>query len=475
MATPLYQYATLAQARQQVANRLYDPGMVFYVPAELTLYIQEALRTFNALAQYWRDEFLFTPTDDVQWYDLTQVPNTLRPYTVEDTDLYTVMEYQLLEPVAGNYPATGTTWTGTGMFTISDLMNAVQRRRDEIYSVTGCAITKTILPLTPNETRTVLADNVIDVRRVAYSPAPVGSAFGGGGFGGGGFGGNNLQAPPNVLYPDDVWGYEAFESNWTTQTPGTPSSYAMSAQPPLSFDVDVPPAVAGQYEVLTVNAGPQLTVGTPTLIGIPDDFAWVLKWGALADLLSKESEAKDAARAAYCNKRYQQGLALLTNAPAALAMRVNNVPVWIDAVRSADMYDTTWQGQPAGVPQRVYVAGLNLIALSPQPDDSNLSIAATVVQNAPIPVADTDFLQCGRDDYDVIIDYAQHLALFKNGGAEFTETIELYARFVRQAATYNSKLSELGEFKDELYGNSHREEMFNPRLSPELAASEREE
>lgn len=520
--TPIFTYTTLAQARQQLSNRLYDSSMVFWTSAELTLYIQESLRTWNALAQYWRGDFQFNPTANQQWYDLTQVPNTLRPYTVTNFNLYTVMEYQLLEPAATNFPATGasTPWTGTGMFTIDDLQNAVQRRRDELLSVTGCSITQSDVSLTPGTTRTTLNDSVIDVRRVAYFPIPtlnsltitspgtgqvngmyVIPATGGDGvgavamitiFGGAiiqaiftSMGGGYTVAPiftvptttgitgsitanvgsvPNNVWPEDVWGFEAFESSWTTQEQGTPQCYAMSTQPPLSFDVDVIPNEAGEYEILTVNAGPQLTVTAPTLLGIPDDFAWVLKWGALADLLSKESEAKDAARAAYCNKRYQQGLALLAQAPAALSMRINNVPVWIDAVRSADEYDVTWQGRQAGTPTNVYVAGLNLVALSPTPDTSPISVFAQVVQNAPIPVNDSDFLQVGRDEYDAIIDYAQHLALFKNSGSEFSQTMELYNRFVRLAATYNSKLTEMGEFKEELFGNSQREELFNPRL-----------
>lgn len=464
---PFYQYNTKAQARQQIANRLYDPTMVFYTGAEIDLYLTEALRTFNAYAQYWKAEFTFPPTENVQWYDLTQVPNTLRPYTVTDQNLYTLMEYHLLEPVAGNFPATGPSspWTGTKMFSINDLMNAVQRRRDEILSVTGCSVTQSTVPLTPNITRTILPENVLDVRRVAYFALSGGSGYGEGGYGNGPYGGNSIiDAFP--LYRDDVWAFQAFESNWTTNSAGTPSSYAMSSQPPISFDVDTPPTLPGNYELITVNAGPILTTQTATLLGIPDDFSWVLKWGALADLFSKQGEAKDELRAQYCNKRYQQGMALLLNAPAALTIRINNLPLWMDAARSADEYNSSWQAVAAGVPVDVYTAGLNLIALSPKPDATVLDVTASVVQNAPIPVQDSDFVQVSQDDYDVIIDYAQHIALLKNGGEEFTATAELYGRFVKQASLYNRKLNEMGEFQSELYGNSQKEEVFNPRLAP---------
>jgi hypothetical protein len=51
------------------------------------------------------------------------------------------------------------------------------------------------------------------------------------------------------------------------------------------------------------------------------------------------------------------------------------------------------------------------------------------------------------DIYDAIIDMAQHIAMFKVGGAEFAATIPLYQNFLLLAAVYNSKLSEMGTFE----------------------------
>lgn len=470
MALP-YSYSTLADAVNQLAGRLYlsqanvTNGTGFWTAAELTLYIQESLQAWNAYAQYWRGDFTFNVaasgngwgeggygeggyggggTGSSTWYDLTQAANTLRPYTVTDVDLYTIMEYHLLEP------PTGVLWTGTEQFTITDLMSALQRRRDEILSTTGCSITLSTLPTTPGQVRNYLNDSILDVRRIAWFPTPVS---------------NQDTAVPNVVWPEDSWSFQAFEDGYTTFTQGTPSSYALSSQPPLSFDVDRVPQQPGVYELLTVNAGTALMTTQPTIIPIPTDFCWVLKWGALADLFSKEAEAKDEMRATYCNKRYQQGMQLLSTSPAVLQLRINNVPTWTDAVRGADEYSTDWQSFLPGVPVNTFTAGLNMIALSPPPDATGYAVTATVLQNAPIPVNQGDFVQVARGDYDAVLDYAQHLALVKNGGAEFAATKELYARFVRQAALYNSKLQELGCFEDEIYGTSQREEVMNPRMA----------
>lgn len=476
MAVPLpYSYSTLGDAVSQLAGRLYlsqtnvTNGTGFWTFAELSLYIAESLRTWNAYAQYWRGDFTFPVAStgfgwgeggygsggyggggsgSSTWFDLTQVENTLRPYTVTDVDLYRIMEYHLLEP------PTGATWTGTGQFDINDLLGAVQRRRDEILSTTGCTISLSTLPFTPAQPRNYLNDSILDVRRIAWFPTPVS---------------DQDPAVPNVVWPEDVWSFEAFEDGYTTFPQGTPTSYAMSSQPPLSFDVDTVPQQPGVYELLTVNAGTTLVTTQPTIIPIPTDYCWILKWGALADLFTKEAEAKDELRAAYCNRRYQQGMQLLSTAPALLQLRVNNVTAWIDAVRAADEYATDWQSFPAGVPVNTFTAGLNLIALSPPPDTIGYTVTATVLHNAPIPILPGDFVQVARGDYDAVIDFAQHLAMVKNGGSEFAATKELYSRFVRQAALYNDKLHELGCFEEELYGTSQREEEMNPRLTKTTA------
>src|SRR5208337_2244813 len=112
MPTTPYSYVTLGAARQELANRLYDSGQVFWSAAELTAYLTESLRTWNALTSYWHDNFLFTPQANVTWYDLTAQTNSLRPYTVTDATLYLIMQYHLLEPASGINP-----WPGSSQFT----------------------------------------------------------------------------------------------------------------------------------------------------------------------------------------------------------------------------------------------------------------------------------------------------------------------------------------------------------------------
>lgn len=438
-----YSYTTLSQAKTFLASRLYDPTMTFWTDAELTAYITEGLRTWNAYAAFWRAEFILTLSSAI-WYDITDAsiaPNTLRPFTVTDAELYNIIEYHLLEP------ATGPIWTGSLQFNAADMMQAVQRRRDELLSNTTCTVRRALVPAVPG--RTFLDDKTIDIRRIAWLPvtSPVGYT----------------NSP---LLSSDVWAQQSFENDFTVQIPGTPATYRHTSEPPLSFDTDIPPAVPGQYEVLSVDAGPSLST-TPQTLAIPDDFAWVLKWGALSDMLSIESNAKDAFRAEYCNARYQQGIALLKTAPAILSARINNIPTAIEAVQNADYYRTGWQAETAGTPNLVLIAGLNQIGFAGPPDAGPYSATLSVVQNAPIPVNGSDFIQLGRDEYDVLLDYCVHLAAFKMGGAEFQATIPLFQRFMLQAEKYNQKLRALGPFTETIYKLSTQDSEANPVFAGE--------
>jgi hypothetical protein len=162
-----YSYITLTQAVAALALRLNDPNLVSYSFAELAAYICESLRSWNALTSIWNADYAFNiapPTASV-WYALRGVAGYPRQQTVLDTDIYTIMEYHLLEP------PTGGTWTGTPQFSISDLSGALQRRRDEIIQISSCNPVSAPLASIPNTRRTALPDSVLQVIRNRFVPA----------------------------------------------------------------------------------------------------------------------------------------------------------------------------------------------------------------------------------------------------------------------------------------------------------------
>ena len=97
-----YSYITFGQAKTALAQRLTDLTKQFWGDVELGAYITEALQSFNAFANYYRQEFTFNSRANVTWYDLTDFalqPNTLRPLNETDFTLINMIQYHLLEPI----------------------------------------------------------------------------------------------------------------------------------------------------------------------------------------------------------------------------------------------------------------------------------------------------------------------------------------------------------------------------------------
>ena len=460
---PGYSFATLTQAQTDLALRLEDPTSQFWQTNELTAYIQEALRTWNALTSFWRGDFNFPSQSASEWYNIPQLTGSLRPYTLTDNSIYSMVEYHLLEPQTVIYPLA---WSGSQQFSMADLVGATERRLNEVLGVTGCTISNITSSAVPG--RTFLPDSVIDIRRIGFTTSGnILIGYGLGGYGAGGYGGVTPGWFGTLpLWEEDSWGEQSYDfSEYATGPAGTPKTWLRSTQPQLSFDVVPPLGVPGTYDLLVINGTTPLSTNSSTPLGIPDDWAWVVKWGVLADLLSRESLVKDVPRAAYANSRYRQGLQLMQEAAALLSIRSNGIPLPIDSIRAIDEYNPLWQVQMLGAPQQCILAGQNLITFAPITDSAPYSFTATVVQNAPVPVNPLDTIQVSRDVYDVIIDYSQHLAAFKQGGEEFNATTELLNRFMHEASLYNSRLSEMAEYKSTMYAQSAREIEMNPRYT----------
>lgn len=422
-----YAWLQFSAARQQLAARLADPGNVFWADAELGIYIQQALRQFNALTFTWKTDYVFSSGSLWNFLGTMNAPLPISPRlrTLTDTYAYTELEYMLLEPPTGN------AWTGTSQFSIADLSQALQRRRDEILQVTNCNQSlMTGIPLTPNTRRTLLPDTVLEVARVRYIPDnPVPS---------------QPAPPPTTLNRDDTVAQEWYEPPLWQLQESTPFTYQLTSEPPLSWDVDYPPTLPGTYEAVVLQSGAAFDPASgSTLIGIPNDYVWVAEWGALADLLGRESEATDTERAQYAAQRYSDGLSLLMKTPWIMLGKVNGQAVTIDAMNEADKYLPEWDSNPSGFGPCIIIGGIDFFAAP-----INTGVGLTVLGNAPIPVADADFVQVSRSNWDAVLDLAQSRAMFKQGGEEFKQGLQLEARAIQACAAENSRLKSMGSFAD---------------------------
>lgn len=432
MANGSYSWLTQTQAVQQLGQRLniVPTGSTFWTAAELWIYIQTSLKMHNSLVWQWRTDFTFNSAQ--LWNSLGSLAGSPRLRTTTDVDCYTEMELMLLEP------PTGGTWSGTNQFSVSAMSQALQRRRDEVIQITNCnQVLMPNVPLTPNTIRTVLPNgagipDVIDVERVRYIP---------------------VSGSPNTLYRDDTVASEFYESPLYQLNAGTPQTFSLSSEPPLSWQVDVAPAQPGTYEAVVLQSGAPFNPPTPTLVGIPDDLIWVLEWGALADLLGQESESTDRERSEYALKRYQDGLQLMLKSPWIELGKVNGQAVSLDSIVAADRYDPEWDSNPTGFGPVIVVGGIDTVACP-----VNAGIGVTVLGNSPILDSTNTWVQVSRAGWEIVILFAQVRAAWKMGGAEFKAALELEKAALLACSAENVRLKSLGAFSDVIDQRGNQQE-----------------
>jgi hypothetical protein len=263
-----------------------------------------------------------------------------------------------------------------------------------------------------------------------------------------------------TLYRDDMVAQEFYEDGFLQAPPGTPQVFGLSSEPPLSWDVDIAPSSPGTYEAVTLLSGAAFSPPTATLLNVPDDFVWVLIYGALADLLSRESEAVDRQRAEYCQKRYLDGMQLLLKAPWIMRATVEGVAVTTESIVAADRYSPEWDSSPSTFGPFLVTGGIDFFAAP-----LGTSVGMTLLGNAPVPVADADFIQVSRSNWDTVLDLAQCLACFKLGGEEFVQALELEKRAIQACSAENTRLKSTGAFSDILVQRGQQQERDQQRYN----------
>jgi hypothetical protein len=434
MAT--YSWLSLSTAIGALQTRL--GSSVFWPSAECQGYLTESLHEWNSLTEQWKQDFNFSATSSATWYNTGTLASSPRLRTLTDATLYTQMQNMLLEPPTG-----AGTWTGTNQFTLAQLQFALQRRRDEIIQETGCNIAQlSALNATPNTVRTILADTVLEPRRIRFVPA---SGFGN----------------PITLTREDTQAFQFFKPGYLGAQPTTtgPQSWSVASEPPLAFDVDAAPNVPGSYDVLSLNSGPTFVPPASTLLGVPDDWAYLAMWGALADLLGGETEQADRERSAYCLKRYTDGLQIMRQSNWLVQANINGVPCDTPSLYEQDIYSVEWQNNASVWPAVVQV-GMDFLGVCPV---ANCSVGVTLVGSSPILDSTDTYVQVSRDDWDVVLNYAQRLASFKMGGKEFMDTMQFEQDFYRAAGATNKRLLDMGIFTNLLNTEGERQDREVPR------------
>ncbi len=433
-----YASITLVASKAALAARLGNPTKTFWVDAELGRLLAEAQRTFNALTGFWRARDVFAADPAKRFYDLSvEMPDQLG-YTVTDRDLVTDIQYALMEP------ATPTVWTGSEQFTLADVTAAIQRRLNQFLVDTGMVVKARTVPLVGAPgTRSPLPAAIIDLRRVAWA---------------------GIDGNERVLNREDEFAFTTFSPSWNLSPKPKPQAYSVGATPPLSIRIAPAPLDTGELHVLAVEVGPTLDPVTGVILGMPDDWTWVVKFGALADLLQQDGLATDVARAQYCEQRYREGVGLAVVAPGpVMAGTINDVELTINTVSDADRYLVGWMNNTTRPPKLLAMAAQNVMAVVPRaPASGSFGVSLDVIRRMPV---DGTYLQIPDEAYDAVLDLAEHLGTFKLGGDEFARSSVLLDRFYKYCGVDLSRFRASVPNLDALTNAVERNDAVNPRLN----------
>lgn len=459
MAT--YTWKNFTTAKADLAKRLGDPTNVHWLDDELGRYIVDSLRTFNSISQLHKTRAVFATQAGLPFYDLTSSANpnaftggtgagAANPpafvgYSVTVQSLINDIQYHLMEPPTTNFALQ--TPAMTEQYTLDNIVRAMERRRNQFLLETGLHQSRSQVPYgaPPGSGRISLSDSIMTVRRAAWL---------------------DLSGNYSNLFRNDEEDAATLRPDWNLSF-STPETYSVYLTPLVSLQVLPISGDGGTVDLITVNAPADMDETSPTsLLNIPDDYAWVLKWGALAELLSKDGPAYDPDRAKYCEQRWAEGVRWATLTPLIQQAYIMEASVLTSALEDFDTLQPSWQNVQ-GQPTDIAILGRNLLALTPVPDNV-YSLTLDLNRNMPVPVAGADFLQVGRELYDVILDYAEHLALFKSQGVEFEGTFGLLNNFVRLALQHNAVLQAEAKGYNIMKSLSYVEEIQKPRRVPLL-------
>ena len=434
--TKFTQY-TFASALTTLAALLGDPANVYWSIYELKLYLRDALRTWGGLTNYWRERALLQLVPGVPFYDLSTPATEQLGYNITDQEIYQRILFMLLEPSDD----VTVSYTGSEQFSYDSITSAIQRRRDQFLIDTGIVLTRTpnYPTLYPPVPRLQLPAHTTDVRRVAWTDR------------------DGVTTP---VERDDEFAISNYDPLFLAYQPGRPVIYSVAETAPLELSVAPPPLDGGTFDLITVETGGRVdpALGVQS-IGIPDNYTWAVTFGALAELLSQDSTARDTGRAEYCEGRYQQAVAIAKDRHTSVVnAELNGRSIQILSLSEADSLNYRWQSQP-GTPAMIGLAGHSLLFSFPPPDAKRpYMLAIDVIRNAPNPkVVLDDYIQTSSAEYQAILDYSRHLACFKMGGTEFENTQTLYQNFISLASNYNSRLKASVTDLDAMTGHAKKD------------------
>jgi len=204
--------------------------------------------------------------------------------SVTDQQLLSEVQLAMLEPTVDG----GVTWT-SGMWTAAEVLQYVNQRQDRFLKETGLLTSWTTIPVNAAQLRPALPSDWVATVRISWQ----------------GTGGLTFVVLPRA----DSWSADNGVPTWPTVTATRPTVYMDSETPTLQVQLAPAPTGSGTLSLYYISVGNTLD-GTGEIFNTPDEFIPALKYGVMADMLTKLGRTQDGLRAQYCEERFAEGVEL---------------------------------------------------------------------------------------------------------------------------------------------------------------------
>jgi hypothetical protein len=426
-----YAHTTRATATALVSARLGDDSNTQHVAAEVAAALNESLRLFNVMTGHDRVRGVFPLTEGEPLYLLPSVlrdaaAELVRGQTVTDADLVAEVRFHLVET------------TATDQFSTARIVSALQQRRDRMLAETACVVSRVSVAVDSADAGMVeLPTDIIAIRRAVLHC---------------GARSYNLSRTGEQMAAATAPSFEAA---------GAPRMYSVAASGSNQLRIIPAPPTVGTLELIVVTAGATFDQSqlTSTLLGVPDDLAAGVKWGAIADLINDE-ESSDSARASLAEGIYTAHVIAATNAPVVLGAALSGVYTRPAAIAQTDRVQRGWQSARRGRVRTLSVVGPDAVIVTPVPDSSPQSVTMDVVRAMRLPLLDGDYLQIAREHLEPVLALTQWLLLFKV--YESSTAQPLLDQFLAGARSYAARRRASCRALDTLWRISHKQEVEQP-------------
>lgn len=400
-----YQQYSLDSIAVQLGILLDDQTELYWSRQEKYFAVWEAMYVWGAMTSYWRNRGAFAaqPSDPSPYYDLSVQLPALRTRTWTLGQMVQDIQYMCLEA------ANGISGSGmSGQISITSILQSIQRARNRFILDAHIPFSVSVVLVSPVPPSGLVAfsSDYAYVHRAAWQ--------------------DHYSGIWANLWREDAWAADKANQYWTVQ-PGMPVQFSESEISPLTLQLVPPPTNIGSLEVISIRSEQiDLTLASTTF-GIPDEWVHAVKYAALADIFTSESQNKDIVRGNYAEMRYKQAVDAVQSMRSVIRILLDNVPLPMDSLAAIDAGFPYWRNT-RNLP---FICGAlqDIVVLVPLPS-ALCGISVDVVQAAPIPRTGSDFLPIGPEDISTIIDYATHVLSFKCGGKEFESSFSQYNSFL---------------------------------------------